>query len=226
MMRLSAAGVLLASAVVSAAAAGLPTVQTTAGKVSGLTVDGIDGYLGIPFAAPPTGALRFMPPGAHPGWPSVRSAVTAGAKCVQGSGPAPDKGHPCPAGWCASPMPGPTVPASQRGRHFNGHGESECQHFNSARVPERLRCAAHGDKPDECGCGVCGSFGGCSFSCTAGAGRVKCPNSTVPGPPPPAPRPSPEDCLTLNAFAPAATAGQRPGACRDWWYCHAAAPTS
>ena len=28
-------------------------------------------------------------------------------------------------------------------------------------------CKDHGYAPDECGCGVCGSFGGCSFSCNA-----------------------------------------------------------
>ena len=38
-------------------------------------------------------------------------------------------------------------------------------------------CAQHGYKPDECNCGVCGSFGGCSFSCTPGDGRVACPTN-------------------------------------------------
>ena len=46
-------------------------------------------------------------------------------------------------------------------------------------------CSKNGYLPDVCNCGVCGSFGGCSFSCTAGAGREKCP------PPPPTPAPTP-----------------------------------
>ena len=37
-------------------------------------------------------------------------------------------------------------------------------------------CAAHGYKPDICDCNVCGSFGGCSFSCTAdNRTRFECP---------------------------------------------------
>jgi hypothetical protein len=46
-------------------------------------------------------------------------------------------------------------------------------------------CADHGDDPDECNCGVCGSFGGCTFSCDASKSTkkhhlVKCkPNGTA-----------------------------------------------
>jgi hypothetical protein len=37
-------------------------------------------------------------------------------------------------------------------------------------------CTDHHYKPDECGCDVCGSFGGCSFSCTAdNKTRFECP---------------------------------------------------
>eukprot|EP01047_Picozoa_sp_COSAG01_P032511 COSAG01_NODE_2353_length_7849_cov_4.770194_5_plen_607_part_00 len=38
-------------------------------------------------------------------------------------------------------------------------------------------CAEHSYPPDQCHCGVCGSFGGCTFSCTADpeAHRYKCP---------------------------------------------------
>ena len=42
-------------------------------------------------------------------------------------------------------------------------------------------CAQHAYKPDECNCGVCGSFGGCTFSCTAGDGRVACPTNGTRG---------------------------------------------
>lgn len=38
-------------------------------------------------------------------------------------------------------------------------------------------CADHKYKPDECGCDVCGSFGGCTFSCTAdNITRFACPH--------------------------------------------------
>lgn len=36
------------------------------------------------------------------------------------------------------------------------------------------QCEAQGYSKDACNCGVCGSFGACSFSCTVGGGRVAC----------------------------------------------------
>merc|ERR1712224_181463 len=33
------------------------------------------------------------------------------------------------------------------------------------------QCEAQGYGKDACNCGVCGSFGACTFSCSAGAGR-------------------------------------------------------
>ncbi|HKI74562.1 MAG TPA: carboxylesterase family protein, partial [Pseudomonadales bacterium] len=38
------------------------TVQTTEGPIRGLIDDGVQTYLGIPYAAPPVGSLRFQPP--------------------------------------------------------------------------------------------------------------------------------------------------------------------
>ena len=37
-------------------------VETTAGKIRGYSNDGIYTFKGVPYAEPPTGALRFMPP--------------------------------------------------------------------------------------------------------------------------------------------------------------------
>src|SRR5581483_701140 len=39
-----------------------PVVRTDHGFVRGSTVDGVDKFLGIPFAAPPVGDRRFAPP--------------------------------------------------------------------------------------------------------------------------------------------------------------------
>lgn len=43
----------------------IPGVGTVKGK---LDAPGIDAFLGIPFAKPPTGDLRWQPPVSHPGW--------------------------------------------------------------------------------------------------------------------------------------------------------------
>lgn len=43
----------------------------------------IEQYLGIPYAEPPVGNLRFMPPGSPPFWKGARDAVTAGPVCPQ-----------------------------------------------------------------------------------------------------------------------------------------------
>merc|ERR1711904_493280 len=38
-------------------------------------------------------------------------------------------------------------------------------------------CTTRGYAEDACNCGVCGSFGLCSFSCSPGEGRVACESS-------------------------------------------------
>jgi len=51
------------------------------GKLSGATCE----YLGIPYGAPPTGALRFMPPQPAAGWSMPRDATSFGPSCPQAS---------------------------------------------------------------------------------------------------------------------------------------------
>lgn len=53
-------------------------VATTAGRVSGTITDGISTFRGIPYAAAPTGDLRFAAPAPHPGWDGVRPATSNG----------------------------------------------------------------------------------------------------------------------------------------------------
>ncbi|MGW5718740.1 carboxylesterase/lipase family protein [Amycolatopsis sp. NPDC003865] len=60
-------------------------VQTDAGKVEGKTSGAVDSFLGIPFAAPPVGALRWQPPQPAPKWSGVRPATSYGPACPQGS---------------------------------------------------------------------------------------------------------------------------------------------
>ncbi|MEU0791878.1 carboxylesterase family protein [Amycolatopsis sp. NPDC005961] len=63
-------------------------VQTEAGQVRGKTTGAVDSFLGIPFAAPPVGGLRWQPPQPAPSWPGVRPATSYGPACPQGSGTA------------------------------------------------------------------------------------------------------------------------------------------
>jgi para-nitrobenzyl esterase len=49
------------------------------GKLAGATCE----YLGIPYAAAPTGSLRFMPPQPASGWSTPRDATAYGPSCFQ-----------------------------------------------------------------------------------------------------------------------------------------------
>lgn len=79
---------LLALAVASVLAQPPPTaiVTTTAGQVQGLMsarYTGVSTFKGIPFGAPPTGALRFQPSLAAPAWPGVKQVTEFSDGCMQ-----------------------------------------------------------------------------------------------------------------------------------------------
>lgn len=61
-------------------------VKTSTGWIRGLSATNYDEYLGVPYAAPPVGDLRLMPPQPAAGWSGVRDATKFGDRCVQGSG--------------------------------------------------------------------------------------------------------------------------------------------
>lgn len=60
-----------------------PLARTVAGTVRGVTADGIDRFLGIPFAAPPVADGRWRPPAPVAAWTGERPATTYGADCAQ-----------------------------------------------------------------------------------------------------------------------------------------------
>jgi para-nitrobenzyl esterase len=60
-----------------------PTVTVSSGKLAGTTDQGVEAYLGIPYAAPPIGDRRFSPPQPVTQWKSVRDASSFGANCIQ-----------------------------------------------------------------------------------------------------------------------------------------------
>ena len=56
-----------------------PTVTTRDGRVRGRWRDGVASFLGIPYAASPTGPLRFRSPAPPPAWDGARAADRFGA---------------------------------------------------------------------------------------------------------------------------------------------------
>ena len=53
-------------------------VSTEQGVLRGSATDHGTKFLGIPYAAPPVGALRFRPPAPPTGWDGVRDATAFG----------------------------------------------------------------------------------------------------------------------------------------------------
>ncbi|TXS46131.1 carboxylesterase family protein [Streptomyces sp. uw30] len=83
---MSVALMALAAALVTpvpAQAAGPPVVRTEAGWVRGETTTEGRQFLGIPYAQPPVGGLRWREPRRVRPWQGVRSAGDFGNKCVQ-----------------------------------------------------------------------------------------------------------------------------------------------
>ena len=65
------------------AAGDLVPVETEAGTVNGSTEKGVAVFLGIPYAAPPVGDLRFRPPQPHAHFTAPFSATAYGSPCPQ-----------------------------------------------------------------------------------------------------------------------------------------------
>jgi para-nitrobenzyl esterase len=70
-------------AVASASGGANPIVRIGDGLVRGAGVAGVYSFLGLPYAAPPTGNLRWRPPQPAPSWSGVRDATQFGASCPQ-----------------------------------------------------------------------------------------------------------------------------------------------
>jgi para-nitrobenzyl esterase len=61
-----------------------PQVTIRPGTVRGTSDGAVDAFRGIPFAASPTGELRFRPPAVHPGWAGVLDCTRPGPAVPQG----------------------------------------------------------------------------------------------------------------------------------------------
>jgi para-nitrobenzyl esterase len=62
-------------------------VQTANGRLTGTTIGNMEAYLGIPYAAPPVGPLRWRPPQPAPRWAGVRDAGKFAKHCPQYASP-------------------------------------------------------------------------------------------------------------------------------------------
>jgi para-nitrobenzyl esterase len=85
-LTLTAAGATAAHADATASGS-VPVVTTNQGAVRGTTAGSVDEFLGIPYAAPPVGNLRWRPPQPPAAWSGVRDATTFGPSCPQPAGP-------------------------------------------------------------------------------------------------------------------------------------------
>lgn len=74
---------LMAAAVGMAAPAAAEAVQVETGQLRGSRSDGVTAYLGIPYAAPPTGNQRWRAPRPPARWSGVRDATSPAPVCPQ-----------------------------------------------------------------------------------------------------------------------------------------------
>jgi para-nitrobenzyl esterase len=70
-------------------------VTTSSGPVCGLTVNGTNEWLGIPYAAPPVGSLRWEPPQPPAPWTTTLQATQFGSECTQGATSPPSGSENC-----------------------------------------------------------------------------------------------------------------------------------
>jgi para-nitrobenzyl esterase len=79
----AAAFLLPATASAQPACASGTTVTTTGGAVCGFVVNGVNEWLGIPYAAPPVGPLRWKAPQPAATWTGTRTSTAYGNICTQ-----------------------------------------------------------------------------------------------------------------------------------------------
>src|ERR1700680_4486151 len=59
-------------------------VKIETGTIKGKASGQVNSFLGIPYAAPPVGELRWKPPATAAKWTGIRKSTEFGARCMQG----------------------------------------------------------------------------------------------------------------------------------------------
>lgn len=65
---------------------------TESGQLQGMQSNDVLRFMGIPYAAPPIGELRWRAPQPPASWAGVKSATSPGPICIQQNGPSAEKG--------------------------------------------------------------------------------------------------------------------------------------
>ncbi|KAK2719079.1 neuroligin-1-like [Artemia franciscana] len=110
---------------------GTRLVTTRKGVVRGIQINfkdknlaPVEAFLGIPYASPPVGTLRFMPPVTAPPWRNVRTADKLGPVCPQQF---PDISNETAA---LSRMPKGRLETLKKMQPFLRHQSEDCLHLN------------------------------------------------------------------------------------------------
>jgi len=105
------------------------TIET--GRVEGTARDGMTVYLGIPFAAPPVGDLRWRAPQPAAKWTSVKSASAFAPACTGGGSPSGIRTQAAGRGrGAAAPAPATTQPRGRQGAPTGGGSSEDCLYLN------------------------------------------------------------------------------------------------
>ena len=121
-------------------------VTTQQGNVLGNLASGFRSFLGIPYAAPPTGKLRWEPPQAATAWTEARDATKYGFTCPQiplvGMTPATKQNEDCLTlnVWTPWPLPASKAPVMVwiHGGGFTMGGSATAT-YNGAKIAQKSK---------------------------------------------------------------------------------------